>query len=104
MIRLIIYILVALLISCFHVFAQEMPWPSEMEDIAKEHYVQLSDDCRLENFESAVSLLNWLRENVPDLHVSVYQNGLTAYRSLVKVEQDPDKKADPEKKCLMMER
>ena len=63
-------------------------WPENKAE-AEEKNVLYTDYLKQQNCEAAVEHLNWLIENVPNLHVSIYQNGIKIYRCLIDKESDP---------------
>ena len=63
-------------------------WPENKSE-AEEKNVLYTDYLKQQNCESAVEHLDWLIDNVPNLHVSIYQNGIKIYRCLIDKEEDP---------------
>ncbi len=61
-------------------------------DKAKEQNALYTDMFKAGRFEEAVAPLDWLYENTPDLHVSIYQNGEKVYENLASKEADEAKK------------
>ncbi len=61
-------------------------------DVAKEKNVVYTDALKAKNYAATLDPLNWLMTNTPDLHVSIYQNGVKIYRELANQEADPAKK------------
>lgn len=73
----------------FNVFAQPgWNWPENKAE-AEEKNVLYTDYLKQQNCEEAKVHLDWLIENVPGLHVSIYQNGIKIYRCLIDKEEDP---------------
>ncbi len=73
----------------FSIIAQDgWNWGDQV-DIAKENNVLYTDAFKAKNYQGAKEPLDWLLENTPDLHVSIYQNGTKVYESLAKEETDP---------------
>ena len=84
----LIFIYILFLFS-LNVFSQPgWNWPENKSE-AEEKNVLYTDYLKQENCKAAVGPLNWLLENVPNLHVSIYQNGIKIYRCLIDNEQDP---------------
>ena len=76
-------------------------WP-ENKAQAEEKNVLYTDYLKQQNCEAAVEHLDWLIENVPNLHVSIYQNGIKIYRCLIDKESDPVKKNELVNKALSL--
>ena len=76
-------------------------WP-ENKAAAEEKNVLYTDYLKQQNCEAAAEHLNWLIENVPNLHVSIYQNGVKIYRCLIDKESDPIKKNELVNKALSL--
>ena len=66
----------------------------DQPDVAKEKNALYTDQIKANNFQGALEPLNWLYDNTPDLHVSIYQNGAKLYRSLASKEIDEEKKSE----------
>ena len=69
--------------------------------IAKEKYTLLIDAVNNEQYEEALEPLNWILENVPNLHADVYVKAVKLYAGLAKKAEaegrDSDVKANQEK-------
>ncbi len=76
-------------------------WPENKAE-AEEKNVLYTDYLKQQNCEAAVEHLNWLIENVPNLHVSIYQNGIKIYRCLIDKESDPIRKGELVNKALSL--
>ena len=76
-------------------------WPENKAE-AEEKNVLYTDYLKQQNCEAAAEHLNWLIENVPNLHVSIYQNGVKIYRCLIDKESDPIKKNELVNKALSL--
>lgn len=76
-------------------------WP-ENKAQAEEKNVLYTDYLKQQNCEAAVEHLDWLIENVHNLHVSIYQNGIKIYRCLIDKESDPVKKNELVDKALSL--
>lgn len=75
-------------------FAQAQPgwnWGQNV-DKAKEQNALYTDLYKAGKFAEALVPLNWLLENTPDLHVSIYQNGEKILMNLASKETDAAKK------------
>ena len=77
-------------------FAQAQPGWNWGEDVdkAKEQNALYTDLYKAGNFAQAIEPLNWLLENTPDLHVSIYQNGEKILMNLASKETDEAKKEE----------
>ncbi len=60
----------------------------EQVDKAKEQNALYTDMYKAGRFQEAVAPLDWLYENTPGLHVSIYQNGEKVYENLASKEPD----------------
>ena len=76
-------------------------WPENKSE-AEEKNVLYTDYLKQQNCESAVEHLDWLIDNVPNLHVSIYQNGIKIYRCLIDKEEDPIRKNELIQKSLSL--
>jgi len=86
----------------FNIFAQPgWNWPENKSE-AEEKNVLYTDYLKQQNCEEAVVHLNWLIDNVPNLHVSIYQNGIKIYRCLIDKESDQIKKLELIYKALTL--
>ena len=86
----------------FNVFAQPgWNWPENKAE-AEEKNVLYTDYLKQQNCEEAKVHLDWLIENVHNLHVSIYQNGIKIYRCLIDKESDPVKKNELVDKALSL--
>ena len=72
-------------------------WPENKAE-AEEKNVLYTDYLKQGDCESSLAHLDWLLTNVPNLHVSIYQNGIKIYRCLI------DKETDLEKKKLLIQK
>lgn len=80
----------------------EPNWPSGRDKgTAKEKYALLIDAVNNEQFEEALEPLNWILENVPNLHADVYVKAVKLYAGLAKKAEadgrDSEVKANQEK-------
>ena len=95
-------LLLIFIVSASGVIAQPgWNWP-ENKAQAEEKNVLYTDYLKQQNCEAAVEHLDWLIENVPNLHVSIYQNGIKIYRCLIDKESDPVKKNELVDKALSL--
>ena len=95
-------LLLFFIVSASGVIAQPgWNWP-ENKAQAEEKNVLYTDYLKQQNCEAAVEHLDWLIENVPNLHVSIYQNGIKIYRCLIDKESDPVKKNELVDKALSL--
>ncbi len=76
-------------------------WPED-KATAQEKNALYTDAYKSGNYKGALSHLEWLHENAPDLNSSIYINGLKIYEGLANQEQDPDKKLVYQEKALEM--
>ena len=76
-------------------------WP-ENKSSAEEKNVLYTDYLKEGNCEAALEPHSWLVDSVPDLHVSLYQNGIKIYQCLIKNEKDKDKRDQLIEKALEM--
>ena len=74
-------------------------WPDN-KSLAEEKNVLYTDYLKQGDCLSALEFHSWLLENVPNLHVSIYQNGIKIYQCLIKSETDPVKKEEYISKAL----
>ncbi len=63
-------------------------------DKAKEQNALYTDMYKAGRFAEAIPPLEWLYENTPDLHVSIYQNGEKVFQNLASKETDAAKKEE----------
>lgn len=66
-------------------------WPEDKAS-AEERNVLYTDYLKQGNCDMAIESNRWLVQNVPGLHVSIYQNAVKILRCLIDKEEDPDKK------------
>ena len=79
--------------------AQSQPgynWPEDPKkrEIAEEYLVTMSDDLKLKDYASALPKVEWLVENAPNVHKSLYINGAKVYSGLVKASKGDKEKVD----------
>ena len=80
-------------ISC-NTFVLAQPgwnWPED-KATAEEKNVLYTDYLKQGNCQMSIEPNRWLMQNVPGLHVSIYQNAIKILRCLIDVEEDPNKK------------
>ena len=95
-------LLLMFLVSAISLYAQPgWNWPEDKAQ-AEEKNVLYTDYLKQQNCEAAVEHLDWLIDNVPNLHVSIYQNGIKIYRCLIDKESDPIKKGELVEKALSL--
>ncbi|MEC7878216.1 MAG: hypothetical protein VX499_04565 [Bacteroidota bacterium] len=93
----LVYILILLIVD-FTLLAQPgWNWPENKAE-AEEKNVLYTDYLKQGDCEASREPNNWLLSNVPNLHVSIYQNGIKIYRCLI------DKETDLEKKKLLIQK
>ena len=86
----------------FNILAQPgWNWPENKSE-AEEKNVLYTDYLKQQNCDEAKIHLDWLIENVPGLHVSIYQNGIKIYRCLIDKEEDPIIKNELINKALIL--
>ena len=71
----------------------EWKWPEDKKT-AQEKKVLYTDNMGQNNFPAAAKDLQWLLDNAPDLHVSLYIHGQKIYTALAKAEKDLVKKRE----------
>ena len=76
-------------------------WP-ENKSKAEEKNVLYVDYLKQGDCRSAVEPHKWLLDSVPNLHVSLYQNGVKIYQCLIKKEKDKEIKDSLITKALEM--
>ena len=74
--------------------------PGQQEE-AQTKMVTMGDDVKAKNYEDAAAKTDWLVENCPKVHKSLYQNGAKAYAGMVAKTKD-DAKKEYQDKTLMM--
>ncbi len=95
-------VIIILFFNSFSLLAQPgWNWPENKSE-AEEKNVLYTDYLKQQNCEEAVEHLNWLIDNVPNLHVSIYQNGIKIYRCLIDKEEDPIRKNELIEKSLSL--
>ena len=95
-------LLLLFLVSSTNIIAQPgWNWPENKAE-AEEKNVLYTDYLKQQNCEAAVEHVDWLIDNVPNLHVSIYQNGIKIYRCLIDKESDPIRKAELVEKALSL--
>lgn len=70
---------------------EPITWPED-KSTAETSLVLLKDNKTNGHFRQAVPSLQWLLNNAPKMHTSVYIYGLEVYDGLAKAEKDPAKK------------
>ncbi len=97
--KLLIYVFV-LIIFNFNLIAQPgWSWPED-KSTAEEKNVLYTDYLKQGDCVSALEPNSWLIDNVPNLHVSIYQNGIKIYRCLIDKEEDQEAKDNLIQKAL----
>lgn len=89
-----------LLTFAFNASAQNGWNWGEQVDVAKEKNVLYTDAYKAKNYTAALTPLNWLLENTPDLNPSIYINGINIYEALAEAESDEAKKEEYIQKAL----
>ena len=74
-------------------------WPED-KATAEEKNVLYTDYLKQGDCSSALEPNSWLIENVPNLHVSIYQNAIKIYRCLIDNEEDKEAKNNLIQKSL----
>ena len=89
--KLLKYLFVLFLIN-FNLNAQPgWSWPED-KATAEEKNVLYTDYLKQGECQMAIEPNRWLIQNVPNLHVSIYQNAIKILRCLIDKEEDTDKK------------
>ena len=89
--KLLKYLFVLFLIN-FNLNAQPgWSWPED-KATAEEKNVLYTDYLKQGECQMAIEPNRWLIQNVPNLHVSIYQNAIKILRCLIDKEEDADKK------------
>ncbi len=95
-------LILVLFVNSFYLLAQPgWNWPED-KAAAEEKNVLYTDYLKQQNCDAAVEHLDWLIDNVPNLHVSIYQNGIKIYRCLIDKEEDPIRKNELIQKSLSL--
>ena len=96
------FLTLLVLFVSFNIIAQPgWNWPENKSE-AEEKNVLYTDYLKQQNCDEAKIHLDWLIENVPGLHVSIYQNGIKIYRCLIDKEEDPIIKNELINKALIL--
>ena len=96
------FLTLLVLFLSFNILAQPgWNWPENKSE-AEEKNVLYTDYLKQQNCDEAKIHLDWLIENVPGLHVSIYQNGIKIYRCLIDKEEDPIIKNELINKALIL--
>ena len=96
------FLTLLVLFVSFNILAQPgWNWPENKSE-AEEKNVLYTDYLKQQNCDEAKIHLDWLIENVPGLHVSIYQNGIKIYRCLIDKEEDPIIKNELINKALIL--
>tara|TARA_B100000579_G_C22849218_1_gene866280 strand:- start:7150 stop:8520 length:1371 start_codon:yes stop_codon:yes gene_type:complete len=96
------FLTLQVLFVSFNILAQPgWNWPENKSE-AEEKNVLYTDYLKQQNCDEAKIHLDWLIENVPGLHVSIYQNGIKIYRCLIDKEEDPIIKNELINKALIL--
>tara|TARA_B100000287_G_scaffold124664_1_gene116704 strand:+ start:1643 stop:3013 length:1371 start_codon:yes stop_codon:yes gene_type:complete len=96
------FLTLLMLFVSFNIIAQPgWNWPENKSE-AEEKNVLYTDYLKQQNCDEAKIHLDWLIENVPGLHVSIYQNGIKIYRCLIDKEEDPIIKNELINKALIL--
>ena len=99
--RFIAFLFVNIIFSSL-VYAQPgWNWPDNKSS-AEEKNVLYTDYLKEGNCEAALESHTWLLDSVPNLHVSLYQNGIKIYQCLIKNEKDKVKRDQLIEKALEM--
>ncbi len=89
-------VLLALVFGANTAFSQckEVVWPTDGAQRAKaeESKVLYEDAKNAKRFKEALAPLNWLLQNVPNFHSSLYINAADIYDELAEKEKDPARK------------
>jgi len=76
-------------------------WPED-KATAMEKNALYTDALKVDNYQEALTHLNWLFQNAPELNPSIYINGLKIYEGLADKEQDPAKKVEYQENAMEM--
>ncbi|ELR68698.1 hypothetical protein C900_05881 [Fulvivirga imtechensis AK7] len=80
-----------LLLSSSSLYAQlNLPADEGLSNRAQSEYAQLSDQMRFDNYKAAKKHLAWLLKNTPELHESIYINGIKVYQQFADDEENPN--------------
>lgn len=74
----------------------------EQQEKAQTYMVTMGDDVKAKKYADAAKKTDWLVENCPQVHKSLYINGAKAYEGMVDVAKDPTEIDKFEDKALMM--
>jgi tetratricopeptide (TPR) repeat protein len=98
----ILFVCIAYLGVVFHASAQtEWNWPEDKAS-AEVRYVLYKDALKQDNYKAAKEPHLWLLQNVPDLHNSLYIDGIKIYESLAEIETNPQRKLELQDSALLM--
>lgn len=86
--RNLLVLIACLLITNFSLAQSSLKLPEENPDLAREHYVLLSDHYDNQAYEESYASLLWIMENAPDMHESAYLLGQKTIKKLL--DQYPD--------------
>ena len=96
------YLLMICFLAGFSVQAQNgWKWPEDVEQ-AKEKNALYTDALKSNQFETALTPLQWLLDNAPDLNKSLYINGAKIYEGLADKTADKAQKIVYQDKALAM--
>ena len=79
-------------------------WPEDQElfNIAQEKQAFSRVSMKLENYADAYGALTWLYQNNPNLHESIYIDGVTALEKLIGTSNDPARKTIMEDSMMVL--
>lgn len=75
---------------------------NEDSGVLKEKYALFSDAIKESKYEETLNPLKWILDKRPDLHEAIYIKGISAYKALLKQEEDELKKRKLQDKILQM--
>lgn len=91
---------VAIMLTCSVMMGQAGWNWGEDATAAKEKNAIYTDMMKNENYKGAITPLEWLLANTPDLNSSIYINGVKIYDELQEKEADAAKKKEYQDRCL----
>ena len=74
----------------------------EQQEKAQTYMVTMGDDVKAKKYADGLPKVEWLLENSPKIHKSLYINGAKVYEGMVKTSTDKAKIDEYEDKALMM--
>ncbi len=100
--KIFIFVVLGILLSGSALRAQSTwNWPDDKKT-AEEKNALYTDNFRQGNYRDAANYLSWLLIHAPNLHNSIYINGVKIYQNLAANEKDPKKKVVYQDSVLLL--